>query len=132
MRRPEPRLCPLVYSDSGQTSTAVGWWGAGMKNVLVVDDDASIRELIVAALDLDGIPCREAADGRAALALLAQQRPAVVLLDMDMPAMDGPSFRTALDHGGGRDDIAIVVMTASDRAARFREVCVADDTLGKP
>jgi DNA-binding response OmpR family regulator len=46
--------------------------------------------------------------------------------------MDGPQFCRELAARWGRDDTAIVVMTASDRAAHFRAVCAADDVLPKP
>lgn len=101
-------------------------------DVLVVDDDAAITEVVGEALALEGIPYRTAANGRAALALVAERRPRLILLDMNMPVMDGPQFCAALDAGGGRDDIAVVVMTAAQQAARFKLECNADDVLGKP
>jgi len=103
-----------------------------MGDVLVVDDDPAIVEMVRAALDLEGIPSRSAADGRAALAAVETQRPAVILLDLNMPVMDGMQFCQALEEGPGRDDCAIVAMTASREVHRFREACAADDLLGKP
>lgn len=103
-----------------------------MTDVLVVDDDAAIVEVIGQALELEGIAYRAAANGRAALDLVAERRPRVILLDMNMPVMDGPQFCAALDADQGRDTIAVVVMTAAHEATRFRDVCKADDVLGKP
>ncbi len=103
-----------------------------MSGVLVVDDDAAIVEMVSEALALDGIPHRTAADGRQALAAVAAERPAVILLDMNMPVMDGMAFCRALDDGPGRDGSAVVVMTASTRAGHYRATCAADDVLGKP
>jgi CheY-like chemotaxis protein len=101
-------------------------------DVLVVDDDSSIVEVIAEALTIEGIAYRAATNGRAALDLVAERRPRLILLDMNMPVMDGPQFCAALDAGQGRDGIAVIVMTAANEASRFRAMCNADDVLGKP
>ena len=103
-----------------------------MDDVLVVDDDRNIRDFIGFALAAEGIPHRTAEHGEAALARVAERRPAVILLDRDMPVMDGERFCAALDATLGRDGTTVVVMTASGRAQQFRERCHADDALGKP
>ena len=103
-----------------------------MRGVLVVDDDADILDMVTEALALEAIPHRTAADGREALAVVAAERPAVILLDINMPVMDGMAFCRALDDDLGRDGSAVVVMTASTQAPRYREACAADDVLGKP
>ncbi len=103
-----------------------------MNGVLVVDDDHAIVEMVSEALALEEIPHRTAGDGEEALAAVAEERPAVILLDINMPVMDGVQFCVAFDTGHGRHDTAIVVMTASRDAARYREQCGADDVLGKP
>jgi CheY-like chemotaxis protein len=62
--------------------------------VLVIDDDADIRTAIQDLLDGEGFATLGAADGQAALNLLADlpDRPAVILLDLMMPIMDGWTF----------------------------------------
>jgi two-component system OmpR family response regulator len=57
--------------------------------VLVVDDDPHIRELLTFALQKAGLATREAADGEAALAEIALRVPDLVVLDINMPRMDG-------------------------------------------
>jgi CheY-like chemotaxis protein len=57
--------------------------------VLVVDDDASIRRMIVAALKRDGYAFLEAANGREALDLMRSDHPDVVVLDLMMPVLSG-------------------------------------------
>ncbi|WP_395943986.1 response regulator [Brevundimonas sp.] len=57
--------------------------------VLVVDDDPHIRELLAFALQKAGLATREAADGEAALADMAERTPDLVILDINMPRMDG-------------------------------------------
>jgi CheY-like chemotaxis protein len=63
--------------------------GAGATRVLVVDDDAAIRRLIVAALKRDGYEFLEAANGRDALELMRAERPQAVVLDLMMPLVSG-------------------------------------------
>src|SRR3954468_10219710 len=61
-----------------------------MPSVLIVDDDPSIRKLVATTLeDVAGFELVEAADGDEALELAGQQPPAIVLLDIDMPGIDG-------------------------------------------
>jgi two-component system response regulator MprA len=103
-----------------------------MADVLIVDDDPSVRAFIGFALDLEGIGSRQAENGVEALTRVAEQRPGVILLDLDMPVLDGPGFCARLDQTLGRDGMAIVVMTASSRAAAFQQTCQADAALNKP
>jgi two-component system OmpR family response regulator len=57
--------------------------------VLIVDDDSHIRDVIRFALQKDGFATAEASDGKQALALIEKQPPALVVLDIMMPEMDG-------------------------------------------
>ena len=59
------------------------------RTVLVVDDDPHIRDLLTFALQKAGLATREAADGEAALADIAAHAPDLVVLDINMPRMDG-------------------------------------------
>lgn len=59
------------------------------RTVLVVDDDPHIRQLLVFALGKAGLASHEAADGEAALAMIAACPPDLVILDINMPRMDG-------------------------------------------
>jgi CheY-like chemotaxis protein len=67
--------------------------------VLVVDDDASTQGLLVAILRHLGLKPRSAGDGREALAIVAAENPAAIILDLLMPKMDG--FEV-LDHLSAR------------------------------
>jgi CheY-like chemotaxis protein len=66
--------------------------------VLVVDDDAGNRGLLADVLADDGHEVAQAADGAAALALLPDWQPDVILLDLLMPEMDGWDFLAAYQH----------------------------------
>ena len=59
------------------------------RTVLVVDDDPHIRDLLTFALGKAGLATREAGDGEAALAAIAERSPDLVILDINMPRMDG-------------------------------------------
>ena len=58
-------------------------------HVLVVDDDPSIRRMIMAALRRDGYTFSEAANGKEALDIMRQEHPSVVVLDLMMPIVSG-------------------------------------------
>jgi CheY-like chemotaxis protein len=104
----------------------------GAPDVLVVDDDADLRRLIAEALADEDIPYRVARDGAEAVARVAEQVPAVILLDMMMPRLDGAGVCDKLDEHGTRPPPAVVVMTANDRVSYFERRCGAEDVLSKP
>ncbi len=82
-------------------------------DILIVDDDAPLREVVRYALERAGFAVREAADGVEALAMARSQPPDLIVLDMAMPHLDGLSVCRALraDPGGGP---AILFLTARD------------------
>ena len=67
-----------------------------MKRVLVVDDDAAIRGVLLHAIGQQSLDVDCAADGRDALDLLAQHRYDVIVLDLVMPVLNGFEFLTSL------------------------------------
>ena len=100
-------------------------------DVLVVDDDPDMVEAMLLVLGQAHYPCRSAANGQQALDAVADRIPAVVLLDMLMPVMDGWQFEQELHARHGRD-VPIVVVTAAEHGrARSHEVG-ADEVLSKP
>lgn len=62
--------------------------------VLVIDDEAGIREVLKLLLTDEGYDVRESADGSDALNILMMWRPDIILLDLIMPRMNGWEFRT--------------------------------------
>jgi len=88
--------------------------------VLVVEDDAETRRVMARLLTRDGWTVVQAENGRVALERVAEQRPALILLDLIMPTMDGLEFLTALrDTDEGRS-IPVVVVTAKDLSTAER------------
>jgi CheY-like chemotaxis protein len=103
--------------------------------VLVVDDD-SINQLVALAMVRKlGYLADVATDGIEALAALARTRYAAVLMDCQMPHMDGYQATTALREGGGAPaETPVIAMTAGAMKAD-REQCLAagmDDYISKP
>lgn len=98
--------------------------------VLVVDDDPAIRDTVAEILDDEGYPVSTATNGAEALNAIQANPPAVVLLDMRMPVLDGWGFARALEEKG--IDVPIVVMTAAQNARKWCDEIGGDDCLGKP
>ena len=83
----------------------------GRSDVLVVDDDADLRELMVLLLEGAGYTVRTARDGRDALARVSERMPSLILLDMKMPGMNGWQFAAAFREQHGRSTRIVVVPT---------------------
>ena len=104
----------------------------GRPVVLLVDDDAAIRRSVAEGLELEGFRVVPASGGRAALAALDSMSPAVVVLDLSMPDLDGLEVLERLRAGG--DDVPVCVLSARDEVEdRVRGLeAGADDYVVKP
>jgi CheY-like chemotaxis protein len=89
--------------------------------VLLVEDDAATRELLRDRLSRDGWHVVEAENGRVALDRVAENRPALILLDLMMPEMNGIAFVQELRKHPEWRSIPVVVVTAKDITAAERE-----------
>jgi CheY-like chemotaxis protein len=98
--------------------------------VLVVDDDEMILRLVRAVLEADEFEVVAARDGESALQVATEHHPAVVVLDVMMPGLDGVEVCRRLDH----DFAKVVILTARDDAGLEEECCEAgaDAFLTKP
>lgn len=99
--------------------------------ILIVEDDADIREVVRIALSRAGYELIEAADGRAGLDLIAASKPDLVVLDIGLPEIDGLELcRQVRAHS----DLPILFLTAqSDEIDRILGLEMgADDYLAKP
>jgi two-component system chemotaxis response regulator CheY len=101
------------------------------RQILVVDDDESIRDLVMMALAAEGYEVVSALNGVAALDWLAASRPAVILLDMRMPIMNGWEFARAYAQLPG-PRAPLVIMSAARDAAGYAVEVKADACLAKP
>ncbi|MDX6286594.1 MAG: two-component system, OmpR family, response regulator MprA [Frankiales bacterium] len=100
--------------------------------MLVVDDDPALRSALSRALELDGYRVHVAGNGKAALDVLPQLQPDVVVLDVMMPYVGGLEVCRRLRAGGDRTPI--LVLTARDEVGdRVAGLDAgADDYLAKP
>jgi CheY-like chemotaxis protein len=98
--------------------------------VLVVDDDAATRAAEHALLRENGFRVVEARDGAEALEMMQTDPPALVVLDVQMPGVDGPSFarqlRMALRH------VPLVILTGARDPRHEADRCNAEAYLAKP
>jgi CheY-like chemotaxis protein len=92
----------------------------GQQPVLVIEDDRATREALRRLLEREGWTVEEAENGRLGLARVSARRPALILLDLEMPEMDGFEFLAALREQDAWRDIPVVVVTALDLSADDR------------
>ncbi len=102
--------------------------------ILVVDDEQDIRDLLTFNLKREGYATLEAADGLTALELARSRRPALILLDVMLPRMDGLAVCRELGKDRATETIPIIMLTARgddvDRIVGFE--LGADDYVVKP
>jgi DNA-binding response OmpR family regulator len=99
--------------------------------VLVVDDERSIVDFIRLGLQYEGFSVQTAPDGQAALRLISEFKPHVVVLDIMMPKLDGLQVAAAIR---GNKDTGVIILSAKDEVQdRIKGLDVgADDYLVKP
>lgn len=104
------------------------------KKVLIVDDDSSVRRLVQATIRSDQIELLEAADGERAWILIQEHRPDVVLLDVQMPKMNGMEVLRAIRATPDLAGIHVIMLTAQaqDKDVAAGLASGADLYLTKP
>ncbi|HNP70534.1 MAG TPA: response regulator [Kouleothrix sp.] len=88
--------------------------------ILVVDDSSDIRTVVRYSLTDRGFQVIEASDGPQAIQLARQHRPALILLDLCIPGIDGWEVASRLRSDPALEDIPIVAMTAYDVSSAIR------------
>ena len=104
-------LCPENdVADAGPNQCVPG--RTNMAKVLVVDDDRASRDLVRAILK--SLPCEivEASHGRQGLDLLLRERPDLVLLDIDLPGIDGLELVRKIREDAAYADLPVIAVTA--------------------
>jgi DNA-binding response OmpR family regulator len=103
-----------------------------MNSIMIVDDDGNIRELVSTLLRNNGFDACEAADGRDAVQKIESLNPALVIIDVMMPNMDGYELCGYLRQY--REDLPTLMLTAKgDLRHKIRGFELgADDYLAKP
>jgi DNA-binding response OmpR family regulator len=127
----EPRPQTRADLPADGSATAAGAVGSAQYRVLVVEDEATIREVIAQYLALDGFAVSRAGDGAEALRLAETQPPDLVILDLMLPGIDGLEVCRRLR---ARSAVPIVMLTArgeeTDKLTGFG--LGADDYITKP
>ncbi|WP_261842866.1 phosphate regulon transcriptional regulator PhoB [Aliamphritea ceti] len=104
------------------------------KRILIVDDEAPIREMIAVALEMAGYECIEAESAQAAHSIVLDDKPDMVLLDWMMPGISGVEFARRLRKDEVTADIPIIMLTAKgdeDHKIKGLESGI-DDYITKP
>lgn len=104
------------------------------RRILVVDDDPAILELITLRLDLAGYETRTARDGADALRAIHETKPAAMILDINMPYMDGFEVLERLRGSGALARLPTMVLTARNNVEDVRRAISlgARDYMAKP
>ncbi|HNP63998.1 MAG TPA: hybrid sensor histidine kinase/response regulator, partial [Woeseiaceae bacterium] len=101
---------------------------------LVVDDSITVRRVTERFLQRNGMRCATAKDGLDAIAVMQDVKPDVILLDIEMPRMDGYEFASHVRNDARMSDVPIIMITSrvgDKHRARAIELGV-NDYLGKP
>lgn len=98
--------------------------------VLVVDDDDDIRAAEHQILQENGFRVIEARDGAEAMWFMQHDPPAIIVLDVQMPGVDGPAFARELRMALRR--VPLVIVTAAPDPKREADRCNAEAYLAKP
>ena len=104
------------------------------RKVLVVDDDPGMREVLESILVLENTLVYTAVDGKDAVQKTLALMPDLILLDINMPNLNGLTFCKAIRAGKETRNIPVIIITSLTAAGRLEE-CMeagADDFLGKP
>jgi excisionase family DNA binding protein len=100
--------------------------------VLVVDDDARLREFVRVNLELEGYRVREAESSEQALAAIEDEAPELVLLDVVMPGVDGWHMLREMQERHGSIPVIMFSGQVDERAVRHAEKRGAKGFVGKP
>ena len=87
-----------------------------MPNLLIVDDNENNRDLLSRRLRSRGFEVIVARDGIDGLAVARSEKPDVILMDLNMPALDGWEAVRLLKQAGATRDIPVIALTAYDMA----------------
>ena len=105
---------------------------AAAASVLIVDDDAGLREFIRVNLEAEGYSVREAGSASEGLAALDEEPPDLILLDVLMPQMDGWEMLRRVQERHGVDAIQVIMYSGKVEEAGKAEERGAQAFIGKP
>ena len=138
------KLLPAFYTPGGHrrfrradleaflAGGATAGGPSGAARVLVVDDDAGLRDFIRSNLEADGYAVREAASADEGLAALDEEPPDLILLDVQMPKMDGWEMLRRVQERHGVEAIPVIMYSGKLDQAGEAESRGAQAFIGKP
>ncbi|MCE1240730.1 MAG: PAS domain S-box protein [Azonexaceae bacterium] len=130
VRLPLAKTSPLPHPPAAIDNTG----GFGQRSILLVEDEPVNREITLQLLDDSGLRIDVAVDGQAAVDAVARQNYALILMDMQMPRLNGLDATRAIRALGERGAMPIIAMTAN-AFAEDRAQCLAagmNDFIAKP
>ena len=92
--------------------------------ILCIDDENGVVELVELIMQREGIAVKGALSGSEGLALMRQQQPQAILLDIMMPGMDGWAVFKEMKADSTLKDIPVIILTARDSS--FEEIIARD------
>ena len=124
---PESRPSPAP-SDPPDTKQAPG------RRVLVVEDSRTIAAVVKYFLELEGFTVSVAGDGLAGLEMAFQERPDMIVSDLNMPGMDGLAMIRALRQDRRTSDVRVLMLTSETSVESETQglAAGADDYILKP
>ena len=104
------------------------------ETVLIADDEADVRWLVHTAIDSPLYQLIEASDGQEALNMIRERRPALVLLDINMPNHSGLNVLTAIRADPELKDMQVIILTSSEDHNDIEAgmIAGADSFVAKP
>ena len=118
-----PSFSTNVCADARQDKTPT---------VLVVDDNDDTRQMMRTLLAIKGYRVLEAADGEEAIQIVSSEEPGLVLLDLQLPRMNGLNVIRQLRHRQRLATVPLVVMTGYDKHFDTAVAAGCDDYMVKP
>ncbi len=117
-----------------RTPTVIGWPAMAMPTVLVVEDDATILQLLEVNLEMEGFTVLRAEDGAVGLESARANVPDVVVSDVMMPVMSGLELVRALKAEPATASIPVILLSAKAQGSDVRQGidAGADDYITKP
>lgn len=92
------------------------------KKVCIIDDDPNLREIYLMKFNQEGFDVSLAVDGEEGMKLIRDNRPDIILLDLQMPVKNGVEVLQELEADGELSKIPVIILTNIDNEDAFREV----------
>jgi chemosensory pili system protein ChpA (sensor histidine kinase/response regulator) len=127
-------LIRAQHIDGTRRSVQTDTSSAGPCCVMVVDDSVTVRKVTTRLLERQGMEVLVAKDGVEAVALLQERRPDIILLDIEMPRMDGFEVARQVRHDERLSDLPIVMISSrtGDKHKEHANQLGVNKFLGKP